>query len=242
MRPVREIAYPIRSAYCCCYNHAVDNIRFINQTGVGEVAAHLSRRLNALTAKGDVLWLVPGGSAAIIAAEASRQLTNPGNLCICLTDERFGPPGHKDSNWQLLKQGGFKFPPNSYEILQNIDLAATTTAFADFLERSLGQSDFIVALFGMGPDGHIAGILPTSPAVGLADYAAGFKAEDFERITITPAFIAQMDEAFVFAAGRPKHAQIKKLSQKLALAEQPAQILKAILRVEFYNDLKPAAK
>jgi hypothetical protein len=72
----------------------VDNIEFIKEVREAPVSRIIAGRLNELTGKGPVLWLVPGGSAAGVASLVSRQLDQPENLIVSLTDERYGPAGH----------------------------------------------------------------------------------------------------------------------------------------------------
>src|SRR3990167_11435143 len=78
-----------------------------------------------------VLWLVPGGSAMKVVAAVSRDLAieNLANLTVTLTDERYGPVGHKDSNWPQLEAAGFKLEGASLQpVLIDKDLEETTKA------------------------------------------------------------------------------------------------------------------
>jgi 6-phosphogluconolactonase/glucosamine-6-phosphate isomerase/deaminase len=151
-----------------------------------------------------VLWLVPGGSAIELAAAVSQGLTahDTSKLTVSLTDERYGLVGHADSNWQQLGQAGFHIPGAQMQpVLTGADIAATTQAFASFTDAMLETADYRLGFFGIGPDGHTAGILPGSPAVDSPAAAVAYDGGQFQRITMTPAAIRQLDEAVVYAVG-----------------------------------------
>lgn len=205
-------------------------------------ADYLSRRISGLLTDGKkVLWLVPGGSAIKVAAGASSKLSGEKlqNLTVTLTDERYGPPGHADSNWQQLKRAGFALDgANLIPVLTGKSLEETTGLFDKELKRSFAAADYSIGLFGIGPDGHTAGILPGSPAIGSRQLAASFTGPDFERITITPAAIAKLTIGVVYATGGAKWPVLGQLSRELPLDKQPAQALKAIPKLRIYNDYK----
>jgi 6-phosphogluconolactonase/glucosamine-6-phosphate isomerase/deaminase len=203
----------------------------------GHIADTISR---ALAGNNRVLWLVPGGSSIAVAVEASRLLQ--GNdlqrLSVTLTDERFGPVGHTDSNWLQLQEAGFALPgAKLVPVLDGHDREATVRAYGQLLTRLFAEHDFKLGLFGLGADGHIAGALPASPAVSSSDMAVGYVAGVFERITMTPQAITQLDEAVVYAMGESKQPVLTQLQKELPLDQQPAQVLKKVPSVTIYNDM-----
>ncbi|HUC86995.1 MAG TPA: 6-phosphogluconolactonase, partial [Candidatus Saccharimonadales bacterium] len=159
-------------------------------------------------------------------------------LTIMQIDERYGPVGHPDSNWQQLQAAGLK--PGSAEptiaILAGQPLAATVERYTAELAEQLRQADVRVGLLGLGADGHTAGILPHSPAVTETALVASYRGEDFERITITGAAMAQLDEAIVYAAGGAKWPQLERLQTDQPAPDQPAQLLKQASRLLIIND------
>ncbi len=183
-----------------------------------------------------VLWLVPGGSALTVAVKASQAIHGvDSNLFITLTDERPGPVGHKDSNWQQLKEAGFNYLTREYyEVLQNQDTLQETTAFAAWLGHFFTSVDFKIGLFGIGSDGHTAGILPgqTSPRGALAAY---YKEENRERISVTPYLITQLDLAVVYALGLDKKPMLELLANNTP-NDLPLSNLKAAGELIIYND------
>jgi 6-phosphogluconolactonase/glucosamine-6-phosphate isomerase/deaminase len=211
-------------------------------TDTAPVVKYLADTIQRHLAKNQkVLWLVPGGSAIAVAAEVSKKLqgTDLHNLAVTLTDERFGPVGHPDSNWQQLSEAGFVLDGASLvPVLVNEDRSATTARFDDLLRKTLESAQYRLGFFGIGPDGHTAGILPGSPAVTAAEYAAGYDAENFQRITMTPPAIAALDEAVVYAIGEAKWPVLDQLETDKPLNEQPSQALKTVPQLTIFNDYK----
>jgi 6-phosphogluconolactonase/glucosamine-6-phosphate isomerase/deaminase len=188
-----------------------------------------------------VLWLVPGGSAIAVACLAARDIAAVphGNLAVTLTDERYGPLGHSDSNWQQLEGAGFSLPEaRLLSVLTGADRAQTVKAWEVLLRHELKAADFALGFFGMGADGHTAGILPGSPAVSSTAYAATYDGPDFARITMTPPAIARLDMAFVYAAGQNKWPALRRLNERHSIAEQPAQILKQVPELIIFTDYR----
>jgi 6-phosphogluconolactonase/glucosamine-6-phosphate isomerase/deaminase len=215
----------------------VENIRFIKIAGPERFIEDISESLTGYLSKGSVLLLLSGGSA--ISAEL-RILSNlKGKMTVTLNDERYGPIGHKDSNWQQLIDGGLEdMGMDLMPILSGEGIEATTERFNSFLNKAKASFDHIISILGMGPDGHTTGILPGSQAVTADSYACSYQGPDYARITNTFNFLRLCDETFVLALGEAKHQQIDKLNHELDLSEQPIQIIKGLNKVTFYNDYK----
>jgi 6-phosphogluconolactonase len=191
---------------------------------------------------GPVLWLVSGGSAVeveVLAAERLSRLDGLARLTVSLIDERYGPPGHPDSNWQKLKQAGFKLDGAVLApVLKGASLADTAIGFNHFLKTGLERADYALGLVGMGADGHIAGLLPGCPALRSDRLAASYRAEDYTRLTITPGGLARLDEVILYALGEAKRSALKSLiSGNRPVKDQPAQIIKKVPRYTVFNDL-----
>lgn len=203
------------------------------------IASQLSYHLK-LSEK--VLWLVPGGSSIQIAVETAKILegTDLKYLTVTLTDERFGTVGHENSNWYQLQQAGFVLPSATLiPVLEGQDRTKTTQAYADNLRAALAGNDYRLGFFGIGADGHTAGILPGSPAVFANEYAASYDAGNFERITMTENAIKQLDEVIVYATGESKWPVLDSLQdENKHIPEQPAQLLKLVPKLTIFNDYK----
>ncbi|NTW62341.1 6-phosphogluconolactonase [Candidatus Saccharibacteria bacterium] len=187
-----------------------------------------------------VLWLLTGGSGLPIAVSVSKKMTgiNTSKLFVTLTDERFGVVGHKDENWQQLIDQGFSLPTaTTYRPLINSDMGTTATEFGAWLDDRFNEVDFIIGLFGIGPDGHTAGIKPHSPATNPVNTAVAYHSEDFDRVTMSFSAIRQIDEAVLQASGDDKQAVMRSLIyDDIPLNDQPAQILKEIPKLTVYSN------
>lgn len=193
-----------------------------------------------LQADESVLWLVPGGSAMKVATKvlAALEDVDTSKLCITLTDERYGRPDHPDENWLQLEQLGFNVSTiNAYRVLRGEDIETTAQDFGDKLERLFATYQYKIGLFGIGADGHTAGIKPHTVAVTSDEYAAQFEGEDFARVTMTPKAIAALDEVVAYAHGADKYPVLSQLLREdVALIDQPAQALKTVPRSTIFSD------
>ncbi|MBA3757690.1 6-phosphogluconolactonase [Candidatus Saccharibacteria bacterium] len=187
-----------------------------------------------------VLWLISGGSAIKVEAEVARRLNKSNEiykLTVMLVDERYGKPGHQNSNWHKLMQAGFWVPGAQLEpILVGKNIAQTTIDFAGQLHSQLATCDFKIGVFGMGVDGHTAGILPNSPAISSSLYGVHYRAGEFHRITCTTKAIENLDEAILYAVGKEKSIMLSKLAEDVDEQVQPAQILKKAAVLTVFND------
>ena len=213
------------------------------QNPVDSAADTLTATLRQRLKNGErVLWLLSGGSSLDIATKVSQNLADLelSKLSVSLTDERYGPIGHSDENWQMLLDHGLNLPgADLYRPLNGLDRKHAAIDFNDWLSNKLANSDYRIGIFGMGSDGHTSGIKPGSPAVESSDLVTEFTGDDFERITTTPAAISQLDEAVVQISGQNKAEQLNRLLDKdLAISVQPAQALKTIPLVNIYTDIK----
>jgi 6-phosphogluconolactonase/glucosamine-6-phosphate isomerase/deaminase len=207
-----------------------------------EAAQILSDRL-AMELKEDkrVLWLVPGGSNIGIAIK-TMELIKSGDirkLTMMLTDERYGEIGHADSNFQQLKAAGFMAGKAVFiQTLSNSSLQDTVRYYGEAAEKAFAQHDILIGQFGIGDDGHIAGILPGTPATMLDDdWAIGYESPPYTRITLTPHALNQVHTAYAFVFGESKRPALTRLrDEMLPIDEQPSQILKNLPEATVYSD------
>lgn len=211
-------------------------------TPIEKAATQTANKLIEHLNKGErVLLLLSGGSGAAIAIAMAKKLSGVKltNLFVTMSDERYGKIGHPDENWQQLLDGGFDLPgATMYRPLVGQNIQKTTELFNEWLYEQFKMADYKFGIFGMGSDGHTAGIKPSSNAVISTDLAAHLSA-DFERITITFPAIKKINEAVVQASGADKRAVISDLIYKdLPLDKQPVQILKKIPQIILYTNNK----
>lgn len=214
---------------------------FIKQTaGLAEL---LAKRINTELGRfRRVVWLLPGGSnvALSVAAMALVDSRLSSKLVVMQTDERFVSPDSPDANWRQLIRAGLNLKQaQSYPVLtgDSAGLAETARNYDAEIARQFGLADFIIGQFGIGANGHIAGIMPGSSAAFAKTLAAGYQAEDFVRVTLTFSAISKIDAAYAFAFGPSKHNALEKLRDSSAPPEAvPAAILAAIKDSRIFND------
>jgi len=194
-----------------------------------------SRLTSALGHPVKTLLLLSGGSSLVVAKEALAKLSSEQKKLITIAqiDERYGEPGHKDSNWNGIEEIAGDF--NEYAGVANVlqgsgSIEEDAANYNARLKQLLVKNILKVGLYGVGADGHLAGMLPGSPA-DFMKYTDGrlvvnFKGSDFPRITTTSALLKVLDEAIVFACGEDKQNAINQLEKKLPVNEHPAQLLK----------------
>jgi len=192
-----------------------------------------------------VLWLVSGGSNIAVEKDIMDMLRDHAGdhltgLAVMPMDERYGPPGHKDSNAQLLRAAGFNPGVSTFVdvLLHNTPFDQTVSFYSDVAATALAGADIIVGQFGMGPDGHVAGIKPDSPATEADESTvAGYDWEDYRRMTLMPAALRQITTGFLVAYGDDKRGPLKHLQENdEPFAALPAVLLYELPDVYVYND------
>ncbi|HSW37053.1 MAG TPA: 6-phosphogluconolactonase [Candidatus Saccharimonadales bacterium] len=217
-------------------------MQFVKTEGWQAGTQALSKRLTEeLKAGKKVLWLVPGGSniPASVAIMNNLPVELTENLAILLTDERYGLPGHPDSNFKQLHDAGFNPQQATFipALVENLKLQDTTQRYEELVQQAFAHAEVTIGQFGIGPDGHIAGILPRSPATNSNSLVASYEAPPFVRLTMTFEALRRLQVAYAFVFGAEKRAALDKLkAEDLTLAEQPSQILKQLPEAYIYND------
>lgn len=199
--------------------------------------------LNRLKIGKRVLLFLTGGSSIAVGLEVAEILRKNGdenliqNLTVTLTDERYGPIDHFNSNYFQLTEKGFNLSQAKIiTILIDEDRNITTEKFNAKLKEEFKTADFKIGLFGVGVDGHTAGILPESKAVDSQELIYSYDTSTFSRITITPKAIEKLDEAIIWAQGEDKWKIIEDLSKDVSVIRQPAQILKKVPLLTIFTD------
>jgi len=204
-----------------------------------------------------VLFFATGGSSISVGVRISEILREnkehglTKNLTVLLTDERYGPIDHVDSNYSSLIEKGFILPfAKIIPTLTGESREITTEKFNIILGQELKKAEYKIGLFGIGSDGHTAGILPGSVAAHSKDLACGYDTSSFSRITMTFNAIKQLDEAVVWMQGEDKWDMLKNLENDIParphdssgaggdVIKQPAQILKKVPLLTIFTDFK----
>jgi 6-phosphogluconolactonase/glucosamine-6-phosphate isomerase/deaminase len=216
------------------------NLNIKTTKNILEIAQYISNLINnQLNLGKNVLFLVSGGSAISLEVEISKRIKkiNPGNLVVTLVDERYGLINHLDSNWFNLKEGGFKIKDAKFiPMITGKDFSTTIKDVQRMLKEEISRADYKIGIFGIGIDGHTAGILPHTEAVNSNELAFAYETELYDRITITPKTILLLDEAIVYTMGDIKWPMIENLKNEIPTEEMPAQILKQVSLLTIFTD------
>ena len=207
-----------------------------------EATAAAGEYLNELLTdhkKSHILLLLSGGSSLAVLDYVN---TSPlgENLTITMLDERFSQEPEINNFLKLQKldfysgalAAGVNFIgtlPRPGENLEDMRYRMETNLRTWQKDHPRGK---IFAVFGMGSDGHTAGIFPFEEDAQFFSenfenrhYVAGYKADGKhkypERLTATFPFFKNIDEAILFACG---HEKKEALSQLIKGAEQPHRL------------------
>lgn len=213
----------------------------IINASANEGAIAIARRLSELLHNGKkVLWLVSGGSNLQLQVDVMAQLdaADTANLTVMPVDERYGPVGYANSNIKQMKDLGFDPKQGTFvDLLTGASIEETTETFAQTFNKTSQEAEAVVAQLGMGPDGHIAGLIPGSPAIEATGLATHYQGADFPRMTLTFEALKRITDTYLLAYGESKKPQLVDLLTKdLPVAQQPAQFLKTLPNVYLYND------
>lgn len=210
---------------------------------IDEVAGFIVSSILAKLNEGKhVLFFATGGSSISVLSRVADFIKEYScqHLTILLTDERYGTIGHSDSNFSKLIEKGFDIKDAKIiPTLTGDSRDITTKKFIEVLEEEFKKADYKIGLFGIGADGHTAGILPNSIATESKDLACGYDTELFSRITLTFRAIEKLDEVVAFAQGEEKWEVLDDLQKKdIDVKIQPAQILKKVPVLTIFTDYK----
>lgn len=220
-------------------------IQYHYGNGIHQITNHMYAHLaTSLRTGQSVLWLVGGGSGMAVTLAVAERLRHSHisliALTAMLTDERYGALNHPDENYRQLCDHGFSIPGATViRTLTGDTIEQTTQRFADRLGVELAAADESIGLFGIGSDGHTAGIKPHSPGVYSQSLAVCYESEDFSRITMTERAIAQLDHIDIYASGTAKQAVVHEfMTTTVPIASQPAQLLKRHAHADLFTDIK----
>lgn len=217
-------------------------MKYILTAGWDDGVADLTSRLVRELANGKrVLWLTSGGSNIPTSVQVMDNISSDlsKNLSVSLIDERFGEPEHSESNWAQLMQAGFKGKNATLlpVLRPDVSFEETISNYNTLIGKAFAENDIVIAQLGIGPDGHVAGILPNSPATTAKTLVAGYEAPPLMRLTLTFPALGRITAAYVFAFGKPKQKALVSLQAgKLSPEQQPAQILNELPEAYMYSD------
>lgn len=222
-----------------------ENMKFLKQPAseaIPVIADTISKKLNS---NQNVLWLVCGGSNIAAQVEIMKLLRTQSsehlhNLIILPMDERFGEAGHTDSNYRQMRDAGFRAGDATWldVLARDMPLADTVNYYSKAVQDAFASAGSVIGTFGMGADGHTAGVLPHSPAVAeTVATVVGYEAPGFTRMTITPMWLTRCDVSYLLAYGQEKQSALQNLqANALSLDDMPAGLHYDIPDATVYNE------
>ena len=171
------------------------------------IAALLAR---ALAERGRASLVGTGGtSPGPVYDRLSQTDLDWAHVAVTLSDERHVDVSSPNSNARLVRE----------RLLVGRAAVAQFLPLTDYAERVLKKLlPFDVVLLGMGPDGHIASLIPGSPVLAqgmdpqgqalTAESPQGFGDPPVARITLTLAALLQSRAIFLLIAGEAKRQVI----------------------------------
>lgn len=148
-----------------------------------------------------------------------------------MTDDRYGNPNHERSNALIMKY----FSP-FYPILTGESLEKTALDYDETVRYLLNYFPKSIFLAGIGNDGHTVGI-PAIPHIvekileDRSSLVLGYDGKDGfynERVTMTFAALAKMDQIIIMAFGKEKEDSLKKMFKVGPISEIPSRFYKEV--------------
>ncbi len=148
---------------------------------------------------------------------------------ITLSDERWVPPGHPDSNEGMVRRLMAGTPAAAASVTSLwFDTATPLKAEGHITERlSSMPRPFDVAILGMGEDGHIASLFPGTGAA-LSDAALCLAVSDaplHPRMSLSPGALTSTRNPYLCATGAAKQRVLKQAMGGCDVNDLPVGLL-----------------
>lgn len=178
----------------------------------GQIKAHdvLKKIVDSTT-----LLALSGGTSM----DYKKMLVQAGDIipgAICVVDERYGEPFHKDSNEKLLlDQGVKKFADEkcieSHKILAGLGFEETGKKYSDTIQDLIDRFPKRVGVMGVGTNLHTAGIFPYSVSARSPHFVESEIVEDEypKRISMTLKALGEFTNFVIMMFGSTKRDALK---------------------------------
>ncbi|MBI5168654.1 MAG: 6-phosphogluconolactonase [Candidatus Eisenbacteria bacterium] len=208
------------------------------------------RAERAIEDRGEFRVALPGGRSVRgmlerLAAPPLADTIEWPRVVVFFADERAVPPSHPDSNHRLVSEALLAplgpLAPRCERMRGEVaDLAAEAHDYAVLLEEPL---DLVV--LGLGEDGHVASLFPSSPLLGEMDSRVAAVMDSpkppAQRLTLTPRTLSEARALLVLASGSSKAEAVRAgLEERGAVAATPARLARDP-RGEWLLDAEAAA-
>lgn len=175
---------------------------------------------DAIAARGRADVVLTGGTVGIalldsLAASPLSTLIDWTSVHVWWGDERFVPAGDAERNEGQAQDallGAVPLPEENIHRMGASDAFETAEAAADAYGAEIaahGSPAWDVALFGLGPDGHVASLFPGHPVFAEPGPGDAVAVHDSpkpppHRVSLAPQAIARAQRVWVVAAGAAK--------------------------------------
>lgn len=166
---------------------------------------------------GQTLLALSGGTSS----DYSKMIVEPDDVLpgsICVIDERYGEPFHKDSNELLMREMGVKdfadkHRIESRKVLSGADFQQTVEDYNLAIEDLFKRFPRRVGIPGVGSNMHTAGIFPNSLATHSPDYVVGETVDNKfpQRITLTLKALGQFTNFVILVFGEGKKEALQEM-------------------------------
>lgn len=150
-----------------------------------------------------------------------KMIVEPGDIlpgAVCVVDERFGKPFHKDSNELLLKDQGVvdflrRKKISFYNFLKGKEIEQTAGDFEKVIVKVFAKFLNKVGVMGVGSNLHTAGIFPNSEAGKWPNFVSSEVVDDKYpvRVTLTLRALGEFNNFIILLFGSAKQEALKKL-------------------------------
>lgn len=184
-----------------------------------------------------VLLLLSGGSSLKVPSLIDLRLCD--HVTVALIDERISP-NVDDRNVtglekiEFVSPAGLHFLPIEQKKTPEVSAARYENVLKHWVRAHPGA--FVFAILGMGPDGHIAGMMPGfekffNGKTWVVGYDAGHANKFPNRVTVTNTFLNNIvDDAVLYATGREKMKALTNIHM------YPAGIIYEMKHVGIFTD------
>ena len=189
-----------------------------------EIAAALQRRLDG---NGKASLVVSGGTTpALTFQELAKLALEWSRVHVVLSDERWVPPDHEDSNEKLVGETLLTGEAREASLLPLYSADVTIEERCEQLNEELKRVPFPFAcsLLGMGEDGHFASLFPDTEKLDealITDWQqlcipVHTVASPHPRISLTLAALSRSDEILLLIFGETKREVYEAAKEKLS--------------------------
>lgn len=208
------------------------SVKSCRRTVSGRAASIVGAAVRNATREEPALLLLSGGSSVLdVCAELVRRELPWHALHVGQLDERVVPAAHPERAWPGIESVFLARIPTAVAgrhpmPVDHLDAAHAAGAYDDTLERLTSRTRTVVAVCGLGADGHVASVLPGDETAG-SDHRVTTTGpyDELLRVTASMAFLRTIPDIVVVASGRSKAAAMRQLV--LSPADIPAGCLPA---------------